>query len=93
MHSSIVLSCDWDTFRLAMVCKFFGGLTHMSRLERVRNGGSLEVKSQADMYGGIIVCNAIFQLTISCCLPGTFTIKLHSCPKLRWKLMSLGHHF
>jgi len=32
MHSLIVLSCDWDVFRLAMACKFFGGLTDKSQL-------------------------------------------------------------
>jgi len=26
------LSCGWDVFRLAMACKFFGGLTNVRRL-------------------------------------------------------------
>jgi len=29
MLRSIILSCGWDVFRLAMACKFFGGLTNV----------------------------------------------------------------
>jgi len=52
MLRSIILSCGWDVFRLAMACKFFGGLTNMrsagdglaqNRLAMARNGGGLQV--------------------------------------------------
>jgi len=32
MLTSIILNCGWDVFRLAMACKFFGGLTNVRRL-------------------------------------------------------------
>jgi len=32
MLRSIILSCGWDAFWLAMACKFFGGLTNERRL-------------------------------------------------------------
>jgi len=32
MLRSIILSCGWDVFRLAMACNFFGGLTIVRRL-------------------------------------------------------------
>jgi len=34
-------------------------------------------------FAGVsLVCNAVFRLTISCCILEIFTIKLHSCAKL-----------
>jgi len=33
--------------------------------------------------GVSVVCNAVFQLTMSCCVPEIFAIKLRSCAKLR----------
>jgi len=48
------LSCGWDVLRLAMACKFLGGLTNvrrlasgdglaLNRLAMARNGGGLQV--------------------------------------------------
>jgi len=39
----IILIFGWDVFRLAMACKFFGGLTNVHRLAMARNGGGLQV--------------------------------------------------
>ena len=33
--------------------------------------------------GVSIVCNAVFRLTMSCCVPEIFAIKSRSCPKSR----------
>jgi len=35
-------------------------------------------------YVGVsIVCNTVFRLTMSCCIPEIFAINLRSCPKSR----------
>jgi len=34
--------------------------------------------------GVSVVCNAVFRLTMSCCIPVIFAIKLRSCPKSHW---------
>jgi len=40
--------------------------------------------------GVSVVCNAVFLLTMSCCVPEMLSIKLRSCPKSRQNLMFLG---
>jgi len=46
MLRSIILICGWDVFRLAMACKFFGGLTNVHLLAMARNSGGLDLYLQ-----------------------------------------------
>jgi len=40
--------------------------------------------------GVSVVCNVVFQLTMSCCVPEIFAIKSRSCPKSRRNLHVFG---
>jgi len=40
--------------------------------------------------GVSVVCNAVFRLTMSCCIPEIFAIKSRSCPKSRRNFDVLG---
>ena len=43
--------------------------------------------------GEIVVCNAVFRLSISCSIPKTFAIEVRSRPKSRQKSMFFGSKF
>ena len=47
MLRSIILSCGWDVFRLAMAYKFFGGLANVSKMTS-HCAGTVQVREESE---------------------------------------------